>query len=106
VAALRAQAAALGLPAGWAERMLGAAADEPETVLVLPVNVPAVRAFQAMASQWRRGGMAGLPTGLDLTVLPMVARALRIRITEDLLMRLRLIENAVIGVMVEKIGVR
>ncbi|MCU7934111.1 MAG: DUF1799 domain-containing protein [Candidatus Thiodiazotropha sp. (ex Dulcina madagascariensis)] len=52
------------------------AAKEREIFDVLPENWDAVRLFNAVRTQWRIGGMAGIPTGLDYPAVEMVMNRL------------------------------
>lgn len=71
----------------------------PEMVEVMPENWGAMRIFLAMDTQWRRAGMAGVATGLDYAVLPVVAAALALALDADLLARLRILEGAALTAM-------
>lgn len=45
-------------------------------------NVQSARVFDAMTTQWRRGGMDGIPTGLDYAPLPVVMRLCGVKPSE------------------------
>lgn len=93
--------AALGAPPEVAAA--AAAAPPAEDALeVWPANEGAVVIFLGMGTQWRRAGMAGIPTGLDYAALPAVCRAHRRRLDADLLESLRVIEIAAIEAWLEK----
>ena len=49
---------------------------------IWPDNAATVNAFIAMGTQWRTGGMAGLPSGLDYAALPAVLRLTGIKRAE------------------------
>lgn len=66
---------------------------------MLPENWDAVRLFEAAGTQWRRAGMTGIPTGLDLAGAEATARALEIPWTADLLDRLATMERAALEAM-------
>ena len=68
-------------------------------VEVMPENWGAMRIFLAMDTQWRRAGMAGVASGLDYAVLPVVAAALALTLDADLLARLRILEGAALTAM-------
>jgi hypothetical protein len=55
-----------------------------------------------MATQWRRAGLAGMPTGLDYAAMPAVARILGYRPTEELFARLRVLEAEWLSASAEK----
>lgn len=76
----------LGLPALLAEHFT------PEAVAVYPENWPAVRAFDALGTQWRMS-MAG-PTGLDYAALPAVFDLLGIDDRAGVFADLRIMERA------------
>lgn len=78
-----------------------ARARAPAALEVWPQNWPAVRLFLAMQTQWRRAGMTGVPTGLDYAALPVAARALRLRLTGDVLRRLQVIEAEALAALAE-----
>jgi hypothetical protein len=80
---------------------LGLAVDAPpqkRIVEVEPENADAVRVFLRMQSQWKQQSVGGggahitVPTGLDYSALPVVAQALGIAVTADLLDRLGVME--------------
>lgn len=96
------QARQLGLPAEMAARLAAqAAAAAPPVFEVMPENWAAMRIFIGCDTQWRRAGMAGVATGLDYGVLPVVAGALGLPLDEDTLTRLRVIEGEAINAMAE-----
>ena len=64
---------------------------------MFPENWPTLELFVAMATQWRRAGMAGLPAGLDYGVLPVVTTSLGQVLNRELLTRLRVMEDAYMG---------
>ena len=70
-----------------------------EDFQVMPENWAAVRVFLGMATQWRRAGMSGVPTGLDYAALPVVAGALAVAADADLLFRLQILEAAALAVL-------
>ena len=57
---------------------------------VWPVNAQAVHAFIAVCSQWRT--MGTLFAGLDYVAVKVVFKAMKIKLNEDLLMRLQVME--------------
>lgn len=75
---------------------------EPDAVEIMPENWDAMRLFVGMETQWRRAGMTGIATGLDYGALPVVAGALGLAVQEDLMGRLRLIENAALAALLER----
>lgn len=89
--ALAADAAALGIS-------IEGGIAEAAPCLVWPENMPAVRVFLDMGTQWTWVAVAGLGggqvfrTGLRLDALPVVAAAHGIPITPDLLAALRVLE--------------
>ena len=100
---IAAQAKALGLPPGAAVALHGQAiAAAPAEIEVHPENWPAVRLFIGLGTQWRRAGMAGVPTGLDYAAIPAVAGMLGLTADEDLLRRLRVLETEALDVMLSK----
>jgi len=52
-----------------------------------------------MGTQWRRGGMAAVPLGLDYAALPAVCAALGHTLDAALFHRVRTAEAAALGVM-------
>jgi len=68
----------------------------------MPENWGALRVFLGMETQWRRGGMAGVATGLDYTAIPIVCGMLGVAADADLLARLRVIEGAALTIMAER----
>ncbi len=85
--------------------LLGVPVAHRESFRAPPVEVwschwKALRLFVAMGTQWRTG-MSG-PTGLDYGVLPVVARALRIRLTTSRFDDLRTLEAEVLKISAEK----
>jgi hypothetical protein len=81
---------------------------EAEPFAVWPDNADAVRLFCALATQWRvvvvagLGGGAAIHTGLDYAALPPAARALGLRITEDLFGGVRVMEAAALPILNER----
>lgn len=75
---------------------------QAEAVRVWPENWPALRLFLAVSTQWRWAGLAGVPTGLDYAALPVAARALRLRLDEAMLARLRVMEGAWLEAALER----
>jgi hypothetical protein len=80
---------------------LGLAVDAPpqkRIVEVEPENADAVRVFLRMQSQWKQQSVGygrahiTVPTGLDYSALPVVAQALGVTVTADLLDRLGVME--------------
>ena len=69
---------------------------------MLPENLDAVHVFAAAGTQWRRGGMTGVATGLDYAGVEATARALGIAWSRDLLEKLRTMESAALEAMAEK----
>lgn len=91
--------AALG---ATAETVAEAAARAPRAVAVAPANHAAVTLFLACATQWRRAGCTGLPTGLDYAGVRAAAAALRLRWDADTLRRLSVIEAAALAAFAER----
>ncbi len=75
---------------------------KPRRVRVFAENWPTLMLFVAMATQWRRAGMAGMPAGLDYAALPVVAAALGMTLDAELLARLRAMEDAYISAVLAK----
>jgi hypothetical protein len=75
---------------------------EDRAVEVWPQNEGAVKVFLSMGTQWRRAGMAGVPTGLDYAALPAVCRAHRQKLDAALLDAVGVIEVAALGTMLRK----
>lgn len=63
-----------------------------------PEHMPACTVLVAMQTQWRRAGMAGIPTGLEYSVLPAVMTLLEIPqpSQRDVFDELRVMEQAVL----------
>jgi hypothetical protein len=80
---------------------VGAVAKPRPGLAIWPENWAAVRAMAAMATQWRRAGMAGIEVGLDYAVLPVVCAALALTLDEDLLGRIRVMEAAALSALAE-----
>jgi Phage related hypothetical protein (DUF1799) len=55
-------------------------------------GLDAMSLFQAMSTQWLTAGQAGVRTGLNYVVLPMIANLLNLEMTAALFADLRLIE--------------
>ena len=92
---------ALGVPAEAAARMASVARRAAEPPFgVWPENWDALRVFLAMSTQWRIGGMAGVPAGLDYGALPMVLRFLRLKPDPDLFDRLQVMEGAALDAFI------
>ena len=66
---------------------------------MLPENLDAVRVFCAASTQWRRAGMGGAVTGLDLAGVEAAARAVGVAWSDDLLQRLLTLEQAALECM-------
>lgn len=67
------------------------AAEINETFDVLPENWDAAKLFQAVKTQWRIGGMAGIPTGLDYSAVDVVMR--RLNLKDSVFEQLQVMEN-------------
>ena len=100
--ALAAQAEGLGLAPEHLAQLTGAGARAAQQVAVQPQNWPAVRVFLAAETQWRRAGMNGVPTGLELAAIPPIAGMLGIPADADLLARIRVIEGEALSAMLEQ----
>ncbi|MEW8522557.1 MAG: DUF1799 domain-containing protein [Candidatus Thiodiazotropha endolucinida] len=66
---------------------------------VLPENWDAARLFQAVKTQWRISGMAGIPSGLDYAGVDVVMR--RMAIADSVFEQLQVMENAALEYWVE-----
>lgn len=62
--------------------------------------MPAVRLFEAMATQWRMGPAGA--AGLDYAVLPWLARRLRLRCRRRDVANLRVMEAEALAVFAER----
>lgn len=63
---------------------------------ILEENLPVLRLFLRLQTQWRTGGMGGF-LGLDYNVLPIVAGALGLELTEEMLDGLQTMEYAALA---------
>lgn len=68
--------------------------------MIWPDNWKTLELFIAMGTQWR-AGMGG-PTGLDYTALPVVAKAMRIKLTRERFDGIRVMEGEALRVMGER----
>ncbi|WP_025324505.1 DUF1799 domain-containing protein [Deferrisoma camini] len=68
-----------------------------------PDNREAWELFCAAATQWRRAGMEGIPTGLDYAAVDALRRAFGIRAGRDLWERIRVLEAEALRVMTKRI---
>lgn len=68
---------------------------------IWPDNLATVNAFIAMSTQWRTGGMSGLPSGLDYAALPPVLRMTGIPRADwpDVFDGIRVMEDAALEVL-------
>lgn len=100
--ALAAQATALGISPEQLAQLTGARARAADPVAVQPGNWPALRVFLGAETQWRRAGMNGVPTGLELAAIPAIAGMLGIPADADLLARIRVLEGEALAAMLER----
>ena len=63
-----------------------------------------MQVFLASSTQWRRAGMAGIPTGLDYAGVRAAADALDVAWDRDLIGRLRTMEREALAAMAELRG--
>lgn len=67
------------------------AAEPDEDFDVLPENWDAAKLFQAIKTQWRISGMAGIPTGLDYAGVDVVMK--RLGLDDSVFEQLQVMEN-------------
>jgi hypothetical protein len=79
-----------------------ASAPEAQDLEIMPENWGALRVFLGLETQWRRAGVAGVPTGLDYAAIPVVCSMLGVLADADLLARLRVIEGAALAALAER----
>lgn len=79
-------------------------AEEAGPLRIWPENWDAVRVFDAMITQWRQG--PGGPSGLDYSVLPLVAGWLQVAPDRhsEMFAQIREMEQHAIGMIVSKRG--
>jgi hypothetical protein len=80
--------------------------SEPTILVVHRSAGPALRLFFACGTQWRTGGMAGLPTGLDYAGTRAAASALGIAWTPRLLGDLTALEAGALKAFAERAAVK
>ncbi|MCR9218925.1 MAG: DUF1799 domain-containing protein [Alphaproteobacteria bacterium] len=88
--------------ARWRDAAQSGRAGETETVEIWPDNLDAARLFFALGSQWRTGGLAGAPLGLDYAAIEPACRLLEIAPTPALFEDLQAMEAAARDVMLER----
>lgn len=69
---------------------------------MLPENREAVTLFLSCETQWRRAGLAGVPTGLDYAGVTAAAKFMKIEPTPALFAKLRVIEAAAIEALLAR----
>lgn len=79
----------------------GTQAARQAEIEILPEIWPAVGLFAASATQWRRAGMSGIPTGLDYAGVAIVARAQGVALEDALFEDLQLMEAAALEAWAE-----
>ena len=83
-----------------AEIVVAAAARQEFEVMA--ENWPAVEAFAALSTQWRRAGMDGTPVGLDYVAVEPTLKLIGRELTPALFGELRLMESAALEAMARR----
>jgi uncharacterized protein DUF1799 len=78
--------------AGMGASIKGAQIEDDPVLKVWDMNWPAVRAFLALSTQWRRAGMRGTPVGLDYAAIEPTLKLAGMRRTKTLFPKLQLLE--------------
>lgn len=75
---------------------------EDDAVAIWPEHEDVVRLFLALGTQWRVGGMAGAPLGLEYGAIETTGRLMGIEVTPDLFADLQVMEAEARDVLIRR----
>ncbi|MFC6855752.1 DUF1799 domain-containing protein [Marivibrio halodurans] len=94
---------AFGLDPVDAERIGRIEDVDDDAVEIWPEHEAVVRLFLALSTQWRVGGMAGAPLGIDYASIETTGRLLGIEVTPAVFEDLRVMEAEARDVLLRRI---